>query len=98
MRVNFKPTRTRKEKKKKRITQLRTLNEEAKKELESEMAGESVDKKMENLGLTKPKRKQIFKKNKARDLKAMIKDLKIQSKKFKKKDHTQKPEKKKIAK
>ena len=42
--------------------------------------------KMDKLGLSKVKRQQIFKKHKKKDIQAQIKELKIQSKKLKKKD------------
>ena len=48
--------------------------------------------------LSKAKRKQIFKKNQAKQIKAQIADLKLQSKKLKKSNSAQKAEKKKIAK
>ena len=67
-------------------------------DMEMDSANMSVKDKMENLGLNAVKRKQIFKKDKAKALKAMIQDLKVQSKKLKKRDLIQKAEKKKIAK
>ena len=48
--------------------------------------------------LTKAQRKQIFKKSKAKEIKAQIAELKLQSKKLKKSNSSQKSEKKKIAK
>jgi len=66
------------------------------------MADSTDDKpemsKMDKLGLSKVKRQQIFKKHKKKDVQAQIKELKLQSKKFKKKDVSQKAEKGKIAK
>ncbi len=52
----------------------------------------------EDESLTVAKKKQIFKKDKAYQVRAQIAELKAQSKKFKKKDHAGKAEKKKIAK
>ena len=58
--------------------------------------GESSDSKLKDL--SKAKRKQIFKKDKARDIKSQIAALRAESKKLKKKDLSQKAEKKRIAK
>ena len=58
---------------------------------------EVVDNKT-NVDLTKAKRQQIFKKGRAMAIKAQIAELKLQSKKLKKKDMDQKTEKKKVIK
>ena len=103
MRVNFKPTKSRAEKKKKRIQQVKALAEETREQLlktEESMADSPGDvrQKMEDLGLTAVKRKQIIKKGKSKTVKALIADLKVQSKKLNKKNLVQKAEKKKISK
>lgn len=54
--------------------------------------------KLAEKGLSVAKRKQIFKKHKAKDLKAQIAELRVKSQKLNKKDTKQKAEKGKIAK
>ena len=47
MRVNFKPMRSRKEKKNKRIHQVKTLNDETKKQFEDNMEMNGANKSVE---------------------------------------------------
>ena len=51
-----------------------------------EDSDENTRAKLEKKGLTSVQRKQIFKKHKAKDVKAQIADLRLQSKKLKKKN------------
>ena len=51
-----------------------------------------------NVELSRAKRKQVFKKSRSKEIKAQIAELRLQSKKLKKKDIAQKEEKGKIAK
>lgn len=92
MRVNYKhPSQvSRKDKKKKRLQQ--ALREQKEGNVDKEMDGndEQTKAKLEQKGLTSVQRKQIFKKHKAKDVKAQIADLRLQSKKLKKKNVAQK--------
>ena len=103
MRVNYQhPTKmARKDKKKKRLQRAREEQKQDKKvEVDKDMDAENDDNrdKLVEKGLTVAKRKQIFKKHKAKDVKAQIAELMQQSKKLKKKDLDQKAQKRKIAK
>jgi hypothetical protein len=58
MRVNFKPPKSRNEKKKRRMREVKALTEEARRNVEEGMSkDDSVMNKMENLGLNQIKRK-----------------------------------------
>ena len=85
MRVNFKSQKlSRKDKKKKRVQEYIQQKEDESMAVASNE--QSVADKLETKGLSKAKRQQIFKKHKKKDIQAQIKELKIQSKKLKKKD------------
>ena len=82
MRVNFKHAKlSHKDKKKKRIQEV-----VANQVMTDSVEGQPEYSKMERLGLSKAKRQQIFKKHKKKDVQSQIAELRIQSKKFKKKD------------
>lgn len=101
MRVNFKQAGkklNRKEKKAKRLE--KALEQQAGKDANIEEMAADGDAlaKLADRGLSVAKRKQIFKKHKAKDIKAQIAALRIQSQKLNKKDGKQKAEKGRIAK
>ena len=74
MRVNYKHAKVRssKDRKKKRIQEVQQKAAE-----NAEMQASDEVSKAEQLGLTTAKRKQIFKKSMAKDIKAQIQELKI---------------------
>jgi len=101
MRVNFKLAGrklNRKDRKAKRLE--KALDQQAGKDVNvAEMAADGAAlAKLADRGLSVAKRKQIFKKHKAKDVKAQIVALRIQSQKLNKKDGKAKAEKGKIAK
>lgn len=95
-RVLAKHKAARKERKQQRVQEMKDRDQANRDE---GMSDGSDDKKTKVLAdLTKAQRKQIFKKSKAKEVKAQIAELKLQSKKLKKSNSVQKSEKKKIAK
>ena len=91
MRVNFKQPRKlhKKEKKLKRLEKARGQQQKA--AANAEMSGDlDTAQQLAAKGLSVAKRKQIFKKHRAKDVKAQIAELRVQSKKLNKKDLKQK--------
>ena len=84
MRVNFKHPKTSTSVKKQKRLQ-KELDKRAT-DAAMEAHDESTSGWLKNPDLSKAKRKQIFKKHKAKDIKAQIAQLKLESKKMKKKN------------